>query len=77
MIAQRATDGLVAGGDPSPTIAQAAARNRPSLRSRRAELKVGSASEIPYPNASFDKFAASTTSTSGHRARTTCRKSGV
>jgi ubiquinone/menaquinone biosynthesis C-methylase UbiE len=36
MLAQRATDGLVAGVDPSPTMnAQAAARNRPFLRSGR------------------------------------------
>jgi ubiquinone/menaquinone biosynthesis C-methylase UbiE len=56
MLAQRATDGLVAGVDPSPTmIAQATARNRPFLRSGRVELKVGSVSAIPYPNASFDK----------------------
>jgi SAM-dependent methyltransferase len=56
MIAQRATDGLIAGVNPSPTmIAQAAARNRPFLRSGRVELKVGSVSAIPHPNASFDK----------------------
>src|SRR6266851_1904816 len=56
MLAERATNGLVAGVDPSPTmIAQASARNRTDVRSGRVELKVGSVSAIPYPNASFDK----------------------
>jgi ubiquinone/menaquinone biosynthesis C-methylase UbiE len=56
MLAERATDGLVAGVDPSPTmIAQASGRNRNYLRSGRVELKVGSVSAIPYPAESFDK----------------------
>ena len=56
MLAERAIHGLVAGIDPSPTmIAQAGARNSTSLRSGRVELKVGSVSAIPYPDASFDK----------------------
>ena len=56
MLAERATNGLVAGVDPSPTmIAQAGARNRIPLRSGRVELKVGSVSAIPYPEESFDK----------------------
>jgi hypothetical protein len=36
-------------------IAHAGARNRTPLRSGRVELKVGSVSAIPYPDASFDK----------------------
>jgi ubiquinone/menaquinone biosynthesis C-methylase UbiE len=56
MLAKRATDGLVAGVDPSPTmIAQASARNRAALRSGRVELKSGSVSAIPYPDGRFDK----------------------
>jgi ubiquinone/menaquinone biosynthesis C-methylase UbiE len=56
MLAERATDGLVAGVDPSPTmVAQASARNRTPLRSGRVELKVGSVSAIPYLDESFDK----------------------
>jgi ubiquinone/menaquinone biosynthesis C-methylase UbiE len=56
MLAERATDGFVAGIDPSPTMmAQASARNRRSLRSGRVELRAGSVSTIPYPDESFDK----------------------
>lgn len=56
MLAKCATDGLVAGVDPSLTmIAQAGARNRTALLSGRVELKTGSASAIPYPDESFDK----------------------
>jgi ubiquinone/menaquinone biosynthesis C-methylase UbiE len=56
LLAERATNGLVAIVDPSPTmIAQASGRNRNHLRSGRVELKIGSVSTIPYPAASFDK----------------------
>ena len=56
MLAELATNGLVAGVDPSLTmVAQASARNRAAVRSHRVELKVGSVSAIPYPDESFDK----------------------
>ena len=55
LLAERATKGLVAGVDPSLTmVAQAGARNRTALRSRRVELKAGSVSAIPYPDESFE-----------------------
>src|ERR1700704_6183299 len=78
MLAERATKGLVAGVDPSLTmIAQVGARNRTPLRSGRVELKVGSVSASPIPTRASTRFAASTTSTSGHPAATTCAKSGA
>ena len=56
MLAERATDGKIAGVDPSSTmIAQAGARNRGAVRSGRVELKAGSVSAIPYPDGSFDR----------------------
>lgn len=56
LLAERATKGLVAGVDPSPTmVAQAGARNRTALRSRGVELKAGSVSAIPYPDESFEQ----------------------
>jgi SAM-dependent methyltransferase len=56
MLAERATNGLVAGVDPSPTmVAQAGVRNRARLRSGRIELKVAGVSAIPYPDETFDK----------------------
>jgi len=56
MLAERTTNGLVAGVDPSPTmVAQAGARNRNAVRHGRVELKIGSVSAIPYPPESFDK----------------------
>ena len=56
MLTERATNGLVAGVDPSPTmVAQAGARNRAALGSGRVELKVGSVSAIPYPDGGFDR----------------------
>src|ERR1700720_1388412 len=54
MLAERATNGLVAGVDPSPTmVAQAAARNRTPLWSGHVELKLGRVSAIPYTDERF------------------------
>ena len=54
-IAARVTAGKVAGIDPSEVmLRQASRRNRRMLDSGRFELVLGSASDLPWPDASFD-----------------------
>jgi ubiquinone/menaquinone biosynthesis C-methylase UbiE len=55
-LAASATDGFVAGVDPSATmIAMARRRNRKVIASGRVELKSGEISRIPYPDARFSR----------------------
>lgn len=59
LLAQRATAGLVAGVDPSEVmLRQATRRNRAAIEEGRVELRLGTASELPYPDASFTKACA-------------------
>ncbi len=52
----RATEGLVAGVDLSPTmLQQAAQRNAQAIREGRARLELGSATALPFEDALFDK----------------------
>jgi ubiquinone/menaquinone biosynthesis C-methylase UbiE len=56
MIASRASEGLVAGVDPSETMIKLGSRtNERFIQSGRVELKLGSISEIPYEGGRFDK----------------------
>lgn len=56
LIAERASDGLVCGVDPSPVmLRQAAARVNGSGRGSAVELKQGVASALPYPDGHFTK----------------------
>jgi len=59
MLADRVADGRVAGVDPTETMV-AVARNRPALRAAaaRVDLRVGEASRLPWPDASFAAVAA-------------------
>jgi ubiquinone/menaquinone biosynthesis C-methylase UbiE len=51
-----ATAAFVAGVDHSEVmLRQAARRNASAIRARRVDLKLGSASKLPYPDADFDK----------------------
>jgi ubiquinone/menaquinone biosynthesis C-methylase UbiE len=56
LLAERAPSGLVAGVDPSEVmIRQAARRNRAAVRAGRVELRLGTASALPYPDGHFTK----------------------
>lgn len=55
LLARTVPAGFVAGIDPSATmLAQARGRNRAAIKEGRAELKLGSVSQIPYDDARFD-----------------------
>ncbi|MGH8671056.1 MAG: class I SAM-dependent methyltransferase [Burkholderiales bacterium] len=57
LFARRA--GFVAGVDPSSVMLdQAARRNRAPIAAGKVELKLGSASHLPYPNGRFHKVCA-------------------
>ena len=59
LIAERATSGLVAGVDPSDVmVRQAARRNRAAIGQGRVELRPGTVSTLPYPDAHFTKACA-------------------
>jgi ubiquinone/menaquinone biosynthesis C-methylase UbiE len=59
LIARRATAGFVAGVDPSGVmVRQATERNRAAVQAGRVELRPGSASSLPYPDAHFTKACA-------------------
>src|SRR6266487_4154512 len=54
--APRATEGFVAGVDPSPImLQQAARRNAEAIGEGRVQLQLGSATALPFEDASFDK----------------------
>jgi ubiquinone/menaquinone biosynthesis C-methylase UbiE len=54
-----AADGLVAGVDSSGVmVRQARARNAAAIRAGRADLRLGSADALPFPDADFDKVLA-------------------
>ncbi len=56
MIAGLASEGLVAGVDPSETMIKLGSRtNERFIQSGRVELKLGSISDIPYEGGRFDK----------------------
>ncbi len=55
-IAEQLTTGLVAGIDLSQTMVdEAAKRNAEAIRTGRVDLRYGRASNLPFPDASFDK----------------------
>ena len=55
-IAELASEGSVAGVEPSQTmIREATRRLKHHIAAGRVELKEGKASELPYPDASFDR----------------------
>ena len=59
LIAARATRGLVAGVDPSDVmVRQATKRNWQAVQDGRVQLRQGSVSELPFPDASFTKVLA-------------------
>jgi ubiquinone/menaquinone biosynthesis C-methylase UbiE len=54
-LAARATEGFVAGVDPSTIkLQQAVWRNAEAIRKGRVQLQVGSATALPFEEASFD-----------------------
>ena len=54
-VAQRVTNGLVAGVDFSPTmVALASQRNAAAIRARRVDLRCGDAAQLPFADAAFD-----------------------
>ena len=56
VLAARATDGLVVGVDLSPVmLQQAARRDAQAMREGRVRLQLGSATALPFEDASFDK----------------------
>ncbi|MCQ6563813.1 class I SAM-dependent methyltransferase [Paenibacillus mendelii] len=56
LLQNQLTDGHVIGIDLSKTMVRSATiRNKKAIKSGRAEIRYGSAEEIPYPNSSFDK----------------------
>ena len=59
VLAERATAGLVAGADPSDVMArQARQRNRAAVRAGRMMLCQGSATALPFADASFTRACA-------------------
>ncbi len=55
-LAAKVTEGFVAGVDPSPImLQQAARRNAEAIREGRVQLQLGSATALPFEDASFDK----------------------
>ena len=55
-LAARATEGLVAGIDPSPTmLRQVARRNAQAIRIGRVQAQAASATALPFEDAAFDK----------------------
>ena len=55
MVAEKASQGFVAGIDHSQTMIQAASqRNAQAIQSGRMELKQGDVASLPYPDESFD-----------------------
>src|SRR5262249_30819171 len=59
LLLQRLPAGSVAGVDQSQEmVAQAAARNADALRTRRADLRYGSAERLPFADQTFDKALA-------------------
>jgi len=55
-LAAKATEGFVAGVDPSPImLQQTARRNAEAIREGRVRLQLGSAMALPFEDASFDK----------------------
>jgi ubiquinone/menaquinone biosynthesis C-methylase UbiE len=59
LIAERATEGFVAGVDPSEVmVRQATRRNRAAVQEGRVELRLGMVSNLPYPEAHFTKACA-------------------
>ncbi len=58
-LAQRANDGLVAGIDPSDVmLRQATKRNRRAIEVGRVVLQNGTAAQLPFDDATFDKVLA-------------------
>ncbi len=59
LLLARAPDGRVAGVDPTPTMLDVA-RGRRAVRAAgaRVDLRLGDASRLPWPDASFDAVAA-------------------
>ncbi|MDE2112357.1 MAG: class I SAM-dependent methyltransferase [Alphaproteobacteria bacterium] len=58
-LAKAARDGLVGGVDPSELMLQTAEKRTRKFRKKgRVELKLGDASSLPWPDATFDKAAA-------------------
>jgi SAM-dependent methyltransferase len=59
LLARRAGDGFVAGIDLSAVmVRQAAWHNQELIRAGRVEVKLASVSNVPYPDAEFDKVCA-------------------
>ena len=55
IIAEKASQGFVAGIDHSQTMIQAASqRNAQAIQTGRMELKLGEVASLPYPDESFD-----------------------
>jgi ubiquinone/menaquinone biosynthesis C-methylase UbiE len=55
LVAEKASQGFVAGIDHSQTMVQAASqRNAQAIRTGRMELKQGEVGSLPYPDESFD-----------------------
>ncbi len=55
LLAARLTSGHVSGIDPSDVmLRQASRRNRRAIQQGRVELRLGTASELPWPDAYFD-----------------------
>jgi len=59
LIAERASSGFVAGVDPSEVmVRQATRRNGAGVRAGRVELRLGTVSDLPYPDRHFTKACA-------------------